>query len=85
MRFQLALETNAIHEDYRVTINTADGRAVTSVDWTEPLTPNQMNIDTPVIPPGDLPSGDYTLLLMGKEPNGSVVKVAEYAFRVIKY
>jgi hypothetical protein len=84
IRFQLALETAAIHEDYRVTIKTADGRTATSVDWSEPLTPNQTIIETPAISTGDLPPSDYVLLLLGKELDGSLVKVAEYAFKVIK-
>jgi len=67
-----------------VIIKTADGRHVTSVDWIEPITPNQTIIDTPVISTGDLPSGDYVLVLMGKEPDGSFVKVAEYSFKLIK-
>lgn len=85
IRFQLELQRAAAHEDYRVIIKTADGHPVTSVDWIEPLTPNQTIIDTPVISTGDLPSGDYVLLLMGKEPDGSFVKFAEYSFKVIKY
>ena len=85
IRFQIALETAAIHEDYRVTVKTVDGRPVTSVDWSEPLTPDQTIIDTPYISTADLPSGDYVLLLMGKQPDGSFVKVAEYSFKVIKY
>lgn len=85
IRFQLSLETAAIHEDYRIIINTADGRSLTSVDWTEPLTPDQTIIDTPAISTSDLPPGDYVLLLMGKEPEGSFVKVAEYCFKFIKY
>ena len=84
IRFQLALETAAIHEDYRVSIKTADGRPVTSVDWSEPLTPSQTIIDTPVISTGDLPSGHYVLLLMAKDTDGSFVKVAVYSFKVIK-
>ena len=85
IRFQLPLETTPIHEDYRVTIKTAGGRLVTSVDWSELLTPNQSIIDTPFISTSDLSSGDYLLLLMGKEPDGSFVKVAEFPFKVIKY
>ena len=85
IRFQIALETAATHEDYRVTIKTAGGASVTSINWNEPLTPNQTIIDTPFISTGDLPSGDYVLLLMGKELDGSFVKVAEYSFKVIKY
>jgi hypothetical protein len=85
IRFQIPLETAATHENYRVTIKTADGRFVTSVDWVEPLTPNQTIIDTPVISTVDLPSGDYVLLLMGKEIDGSFVEVAERSFKVIKH
>jgi protocatechuate 3,4-dioxygenase beta subunit len=85
IRFQIALETAAIHYDYRLTIKTVDGRPVTSVDWIEPLTPNQTIIDTPAIATVDLPSGDYVLLLMEKKPDGSTVKVAEYSFEVIRY
>jgi hypothetical protein len=85
IRFQIALKTTAIHEDYRVTIKTTDGRPVTSVNWVEPLTPNQTIVDTPAISTSDLPSGDYILLLMGKEPDGSFIKVAEYFFKVFKY
>jgi len=82
--FEITLETPAVHEDYRVTIETADGRPVTSVSWIEPLTPNQTIIDTPAISTGDLTSGDYVLLLMGKEPDGSFVKVAECSFKVVR-
>lgn len=85
LRFQLTLDTAAIHEDYRVSITTTDHRTVTSVDWTEPFTPNQTIIDTPAISTADLPPGDYMLVLMGKEPDGSFVKVAEYALKVIKF
>ena len=84
-RFRIALNTAAIHEDYRITIKTSDGRPVTSVDWIEPLTPHQTFIDTPAISTSDLPLGDYVLFLMGKEPEGSFIKVAEYAFKVVKY
>jgi len=85
IRFQLMLKTAAIHDDYRVTIKTADGRVVSSVDWTEPLTSNQTIINTPAISTVDLLSGQYVLLLMAKEPDGSFVKIAEYSFKIIKY
>ena len=85
VRFRIVVETAVVHEEYRVTIKTADGHPVSSVDWIEPLTPNQTIIDTPAISTSDLPSGNYVLLLMGKEPNVSFVKVAGYAFKVIKY
>lgn len=41
--------------------------------------------DTPAISTRDLPSGNYMLLLMGKEPGGSFVKIAEYSFLFTKY
>lgn len=85
IRFEIPLETAAIHEEYRITIRTADGRPVTSVIWNEPLTPNQTGIETPAICSSDLPSGDYVLLLEGKEPDRLFVKVAEYSFKVNKY
>jgi hypothetical protein len=85
MRFQIALKRVAIHDDYRVDIRTADGRPVTSDSWIEPITPNQTVIDTPALSTSELPSGQYVLLLMGKEPDGSFVRVAEYSFKVIRY
>ena len=85
IRFELALYTAAIHEDERITITTADGRLITSVDWIEPLTPDQTIIETPAISTADLPSGDYVLLLMGKEPDGSFSKIAEYSFKIIRH
>ena len=85
IRLQIALETAAIHEDYRVIIKTADDRPVTSVDWSGPLTPNQTIIDTPYISTDNLSSGEYVLSLMGKEPDGSFVKAAQYSFKVIKF
>jgi hypothetical protein len=57
---------------------------VTSVDWVEPVTPNQKTIDTPVMPTADLPSGDYVLVLTGKERDGSFLRVANYSFKVIR-
>jgi hypothetical protein len=85
VRFQIPIETAAIHEDYRITIKRANGHPVTTIDWVEPLTPNQTIIDTPVISLDDLPFGDYLLVLMAKEPAGSFVKIAEHSFKVIKY
>jgi hypothetical protein len=85
IRFQIPLDTGATHEDYLLVIKTADGRPLTSVSWSEPLTPKQTLIDTPVVSTSDLPSGDYLLFLMGKEPDGSFVKVSECTVKVIKY
>ena len=85
IRYQIVLDTAAIYEEYRVTIRTLDGRPVTSLDWIEPLAPNQTIVDTPVIRIDALPSGDYVLELMGKEADSSFVKVAEYSFTVINH
>jgi hypothetical protein len=84
IRFQITLETAATHDEYRIIIKTVDGRPVTSVDWIEPVTPNRTIIDTPAIATVDLPSGDYVLVLMGKDADGSFVKVGDYFFKVIK-
>lgn len=84
IRFELTLERAATHTDYRFTVKTADGRLVTTRSWFESLTPDKTIITTPLIPAADLPPGDYVLLLMGKEPDGSFVKVAEYSFQIIK-
>ena len=81
--FQLDLKSAAEHTDYRATIETLDGRRITSVDWIEPLTPDQKTIETPV-KSIDLPSGDYVLVLMGKEPDDSYVILAEYPFKIVR-
>ena len=83
IRMRLILESAAQHTDYRATVQAADGHPVFSVDWIEPVTPDQTAIDTPIIPTTDLPLGNYRLLLLGKEPAGSFVKVADYSFRVL--
>jgi len=85
IRFQIVLAKAAVHEEYQVIIKLSDGRPVTSDNWIEPLTPNQTIIYTPAISTSDLPSGDYVLLLMGKQSDGSFVKVTECSFTVIKY
>jgi hypothetical protein len=84
IKFRLTFETAAIHHEYRLIVQTAEGRSVTAIDWIEPLTPDQVIIDTPLIPIGTLAPGDYVLLLMGREPDGSLVEVAQYSFKVIR-
>lgn len=84
IRFKLDLATFARHTDYRVTLQSADGAEIESVDWVEPLTPNQDLIETPIIRTAFLVSGDYNLLLLGKEPNGVFVRVGLYPFKLIK-
>lgn len=79
---RLVLDGPARHTEYRITLETPDGRQVMAVDWVEPLTEDQNSIDTPVIKTTDLPSGNYQLALMGKEPDGSFVRVAQYLLRV---
>jgi hypothetical protein len=85
VRFEIAIQSDAIHEDYVVTIETAEDRAVTYENWSEPYTSNQYILETPAIATGGLPSGQYVLSLMGKMYDGSFVKVAEYSFEVIRY
>jgi hypothetical protein len=84
IRFRIPLETAATHDGYRLIIQSEDGRPVTSIDWSEPLTPDQTLIVTPVISTSQLPSGNYVLLLMGDESKNSFVKVARYSFKIIK-
>jgi hypothetical protein len=72
-----------LRQDYRITIETADGRPVTSVDWSEPVTPNQTIMDTPAISTADLPSGYYVLLLLEKQSDSSFDKVAKYSIKII--
>lgn len=83
--FQLALETVAQHIAYKFTIKTSDGRPVISLNWIEALTPNQTRIDTPVISTVDLTTGNYRLVLAGKEPNGTYVQIAEYTFTIVRH
>lgn len=84
IRLKLDLARAARHTDYRAVLQSADGGEITSVDWIEPLTPNQQNIETPVISTVGLPSGDYKLLLLAKEPNGLFVRVDLYSFKLIR-
>lgn len=84
IRFRLLLDKSAKHTDHRITIKTADGRRITTLDWNETLTPDQNSLDTPAIPTNDLSSGDYQLTLGGKEPDGSFVQVEHYTFKIIK-
>ena len=84
IRLQIRLEAAATHKDYRITIKTADGGRSVTTDMGIELTPKQIVIDTPLIPRADLPPGEYVLLLMGKQPDGSFVKVAEYSFQILK-
>ena len=83
IRFLIQLETPAQHTDYRVTIKTGSAQ-VAEVDWIEPVTPDQTIIETPAIHTADLLSGDYVLLLSAKDPDGRYVKLAEYAFKVVR-
>ena len=84
IKLRLGLKTAAQRSEYSAVIETADGRQVTSIHWTEPLTPDSNSLDTPDIPSSELPSGEYVLLLSGKEIDGSFVRLAEYYFKVIR-
>lgn len=82
IKLQIPLETNPTHKDFRITIETADGRSVTTDPRIVALKTNQTVIL--LIRTADLPPGDYVVLLMGKQPDGSFVKVADHSFQVIK-
>lgn len=84
IKLRLALKIAAQRWEYRASIQTLDGRQVTSIHWTEPLTPNRNGLETPEIPTSELPSGEYVLLLFGKEADGLFVRLAKYYFRVIR-
>jgi hypothetical protein len=84
IRLELHLEGAAQHTDYHLVIQASDGRSVFSVDWIEPLTPNQTIIETPVIPTSQLSSRDYKLTLTATDGNGIYLKVGEYTFRVLR-
>ena len=81
---RLRLDATPQYIEYRATIKTADGRLVTSVDWVEPYKTTHQSIDPPNVPTVNLPTGDYVLMLAAKEPDGSIVEVAEYLFRVVR-
>jgi len=79
----MALNSPVKYSDYRVSIETAEGRQVTSVGWIEPPKRNQTRISPPPIKATDLPAGDYRVRLTGKDADGSFVQVAEYSFKVV--
>jgi len=85
IKLLLRLETRAQHREYRAAVETADGRLLTTVYWTQSPSTYLNIVDTPGIETVGLPSGDYVILLAGKEPNGSFVRVTEYSFKVIRY
>lgn len=83
IKLRIALDSPVKYSDYRVSIETAGGRPVTSLDWSEPPKPNQTRLSPPAIKATDLPVGDYRVKLTGKDADGSFVQVAEYSFKVV--
>ena len=78
---RLNLETEASHEGYRASIETAEGRVVKSIDVWKPQS-NRNTIVLPAIPAADLQPGDYILSLTGKRADGTFDPVASYSFRI---
>ena len=83
INLRIDLDSPVKYSDYRVSIETAEGRQVKSVEWIEPPKPNQTRISPPAIKATDLPAGDYRVKLTGKETDGSFVPIAEYSFKVV--
>jgi hypothetical protein len=84
--FQLNLEADSAHENYRAVIENADGRQVWHADSVKPRRAARAKgaIELPAVPAKDLPSGDYILLLKGKQLDGSFEDVADYSFRIVR-
>ena len=66
IKLRLGLKNTAQHSEYHAAIETADGRPVTSIHWMESLLPDRKSVETPEIRTSELPSGEYVLLLSGK-------------------
>lgn len=79
--FRLNLETGG-HEYYRAFIETVDGDPVRWFDRFKSPTRSAQNLQLPPIPAIELPAGVYLLSLQGVQPDGSLVKVADYSFTV---
>jgi hypothetical protein len=84
IRFRLQLDKAGQHREYSAVVETADRHRVTMVNWGEPSSTVYSNTDTPAISTLYFPTGNYLLLLTGKEPDGSFVRVAEYSFRILR-
>lgn len=84
--FQLNLEADSSHDNYSAVIETADGRPVWRADSVKPRRPTRQGgvIELPAVPVRDLPPGDYILSLSGRRPDGGLIGVADYSFRIVR-
>lgn len=79
---RLGLEAESSREEYRVVIETAEGRQVKSMNF-KVASGSHDRVNLPVLSPRDLRAGDYILTLSGKQPGNTFERVASYSFRVV--
>lgn len=79
---RLGLEAESSREEYRVVIETAEGRAVKSVDF-KVASGSHDRVKLPVLSARELRAGDYVVTLSGKQPDNTFERVASYSFRVV--
>ncbi len=79
---RLGLEAELSSEEYRVVIETPEGRPVKSMDF-KVAGASHDRVNLPVLSARELPPGDYVLFLSGKKPDNTFERVASYSFRVV--
>ena len=79
---RLGLEAESSREEYRVVIETAEGRAVKSMDF-KVASGSHDRVNLPVLSARELRAGDYVVTLSGKRPDNTFERVASYSFRVV--
>jgi hypothetical protein len=79
---RLGLEAESSREEYRVVIETAEGRPVKSMDF-KVASASHDRVNLPVLTARELRPGDYVITLSGKKPDNTFERVASYSFRVV--
>jgi len=79
---RLGLEAESSSEEYRVVIETAEGRPVKSMDF-KVASGSHDRVKLPVLSARELRAGDYVLTLSGKQTDNTFERVASYSFRVV--
>lgn len=79
---RLGLEAESSREEYRVVIETAEGRRVKSMDF-KVAGGSHDRVNLPVLSARELRAGDYIVTLSGKQPDNAFERVASYSFRVV--
>ena len=82
IRLRLGLEAESSREEYRAVIETAEGRAVKSMDF-KVASGSHDRVSLPVLSARELQAGDYVVTLSGKQPDNTFERVASYSFRVV--